>query len=106
MPREQFVHIYACGRWRKLRAYKLRLDPLCEYCPADRKRPATEVDHWQAIADGGAPYDLDNLRSACKTCHSQKTKRGERLHGCDANGVPRDARHWWNAGGEGAASRG
>ena len=91
MPR-----IYESVRWRKLRALKLRTTPLCEYCPSDRKRAATEVDHYVAIAAGGEPWEWDNLRSACKSCHSQKTVRGERLHGCDENGLPRDARHWWN----------
>ena len=89
-------HIYNTARWQRVRALKLRQFPLCEYCPPARQKAATEVDHFKAIEDGGAPYDLANLRSSCKSCHSQKTARGETLHGCDENGMPRDPRHAWN----------
>lgn len=88
--------IYNSARWRRLRVTKLRDCPLCEYCPPARRRPATQVDHFIAIDDGGEPFDWDNLRSACQVCHSQKTARGEVLHGCDVNGIPRDPRHDWN----------
>ena len=90
-------NIYNSARWQRVRDLKLRETPLCEYCPAGRRKQATEVDHFIAIEDGGAPFALSNLRSACKPCHSQKTARGERLHGCDENGMPRDPRHSWNA---------
>ncbi len=89
--------IYNSARWQRLRVVKLRTAPLCEYCPPNRRKTATEVDHFKAIEDGGDPFDMANLRSACKTCHSQKTARGEVLHGCDENGMPRDPRHSWNA---------
>lgn len=59
---------------------------------------ATQVDHRVAIADGGDPWAWDNLASACQRCHSQKTARGERLHGCGVDGMPRDAGHWWSNG--------
>ena len=87
--------IYNTARWRSVRVLKLRESPLCEYCPPGRRKTATEVDHFVAIEDGGAPFDMSNLRSACKPCHSQKTARGETLHGCDERGVPRDPRHPW-----------
>ena len=89
-------HIYNTARWQQLRLSKLRRDPLCEYCPAGRQKTATEVDHFVAIEDGGAPFDWANLRSACKSCHSQKTAHGETLHGCDESGMPRDPDHEWN----------
>lgn len=88
--------IYNTSRWKRLRLVKLRQDPLCEYCPGDRKKAAVDVDHFIAIEAGGAPFDLSNLRSACKSCHSQKTANGEMLHGCDEDGIPRDPRHTWN----------
>lgn len=90
-------NIYGTARWQRVRALKLRETPLCEYCPPRRRKTATEVDHFKAIEDGGAPYDMANLRSTCKSCHSQKTARGEVLHGCDENGIPRDPTHPWNA---------
>lgn len=96
MAKKEYKHIYNSKRWRQLRLYKLRLTPLCEYCPSDHQRPAAEVDHVKAIADGGAPFDLANLKSACKRCHSQKTANNEQLKGCDENGWPRAVDHWWN----------
>lgn len=96
MARPEYKHIYNSKQWRRLRLYKLRLTPLCEYCPPGRERPAVEVDHFKAIAAGGEPFDLDNLRSACKRCHSSKSGSGEQLKGCDENGLPRAAGHWWN----------
>lgn len=88
--------IYNSARWQRLRLEKLRRDPLCEYCPPNRRKAATEVDHFKAIEDGGATFDWNNLRSSCKSCHSQKTSRGETLHGCEVTGFPRDPRHTWN----------
>ena len=96
MARPEYKHIYNSKQWKRLRLYKLRLTPLCEYCDPAKPRPAVEVDHFKAIADGGDPFDLDNLRSACKRCHSQKTAHKEQLKGCDENGMPRAADHWWN----------
>lgn len=92
-------HIYNTARWQRIRAAKLRACPLCEYCLPDRRKAATDVDHFKAIEDGGAPYDMANLRSACASCHSSKTAHGEKIHGCDSFGFPRDQRHEWYAGG-------
>jgi 5-methylcytosine-specific restriction endonuclease McrA len=89
--------IYNTARWQRVRALKLRETPLCEYCPPDRRKLAEEVDHFKALSDGGAPFDMANLRSACKPCHSQKTAHREHLYGCDENGVPLDPGHPWNA---------
>ena len=93
----KYKHIYNTARWQRLRVLKLRFDPLCEYCPPERRLEASEVDHFKAIEDGGEPFEWGNLRSTCKSCHSQKTAHGEVLHGCDENGIPRDSRHEWNA---------
>lgn len=97
---------YNTTTWKRLRAAKLRQDPLCEYCPTPGRRLATHVDHEKPIADGGEPFDLANLKSACAPCHNAKTARedggfgnrkGERVRrGCDANGRPLDHRHPWN----------
>ena len=79
-----------------MRRLKLAQEPLCEYClPLGIKRPATEVDHFISISDGGAPFDLDNLRSTCHLCHALKTRNGERITGCGLDGLPLDPRHAW-----------
>lgn len=88
--------VYNTARWKRVRALQLRERPLCEYCPLGKQAIATEVDHYIAIEDGGAVYDHSNLRSSCKSCHSQKTARGERLHGFDEKGNPLDPLHPWN----------
>jgi 5-methylcytosine-specific restriction endonuclease McrA len=87
---------YNTLRWQTLRIAKLRLNPLCEYCPPGSERAATQVDHKKAIRDGGAPFDLDNLASVCQSCHSSKTASGERLKGVNEDGTPRDPNHEWN----------
>jgi len=97
---------YNTRRWRRLRADKLATDPWCEYCQRGHRRPATQVDHRQAITDGGDPWQWMNLVSACSTCHARKTayadggfgrRRGKvPVVGCDADGRPLDPKHWWN----------
>lgn len=36
---------------------------------------ATEADHIQSWREGGAPFDLANLRAACKPCNSARGGR-------------------------------
>ena len=96
--------IYDKRRWRRLRRKKLSADPLCEYCPAGKITPATQVDHVLAINDGGDPWAWDNLKSTCAPCHSSKTRYIEQMgrdrvpvRGVDpATGLPIDPEHWWN----------
>jgi len=62
---------YQTVRWAKLRKTKLIDCPICEYC---RVAIASEVDHHVPHkGDMSLALDYDNLRSACKPCHSRKT---------------------------------
>lgn len=62
--------------------------------------PAVDVHHLRDIADGGEPYDLENLESLCHADHSRVTHahrigREPRDRGCDERGMPLDRSHWW-----------
>jgi 5-methylcytosine-specific restriction enzyme A len=55
------------AQWQRRRAQVLREQPNC-YCG----RPATDVDHIRAVADGGTD-NRENLRSLCRQHHKQHT---------------------------------
>jgi 5-methylcytosine-specific restriction endonuclease McrA len=63
-------HFYNSGRWKYTRRRVLHDQPLC---PCGEI--ATDVDHIQAIEDGGDPWSRNNLQGLCKACHSIKTSR-------------------------------
>jgi len=62
---------YCSARWRKLRAAKLQIDPLCSVCGVI----AEHVDHLQAVDGRDDPrfWLWANLDSKCASCHSRKT---------------------------------
>lgn len=71
MPQSPF---YSSAKWRKTRDEQLRRFPGCMVCKSvGFFTKAIEVDHVRAMANGGAPFDHANLRSLCKSHHSQKT---------------------------------
>lgn len=77
---EGFKHhnseFYQSRTWRKARANKLQLSPLCEECLRHgRTTEATMVDHIIPINKGGDPLALDNLQSLCHSCHSIKSAK-------------------------------
>jgi 5-methylcytosine-specific restriction protein A len=93
--------------WRRKRARVLAKDDgLCRTCRRKgRVTVATQVDHVVALAEGGTD-DEGNLASICDDCHEAKTlaesKRARGLPvtvpGADAEGMPIDPNHPWNAG--------
>jgi 5-methylcytosine-specific restriction protein A len=95
--------VYDSRRWRKLRAAKLALNPVCEYC---RQAPATVADHKKRIKAGGAAWDIANLKSSCWACHQSKRQHekdgraftGRRIKtGVNAaTGLPTGGEHWWH----------
>ena len=38
-------------------------------CSSCGRAGRLECHHKKALADGGAPYDLDNLETKCRRCH-------------------------------------
>ena len=64
------------GAWKRVRAWFIRLHPLCAHClTKGRVTPVADVDHIVPIAQGGARLDADNLQSLCRPCHRRKTEQ-------------------------------
>ena len=61
--------------WRQTRIWFLRNHPYCEIQLLCKGDPATEVDHIQKVRGPNDPmfWEPENLRAACKRCHSSKT---------------------------------
>jgi 5-methylcytosine-specific restriction enzyme A len=66
------TRFYVSPKWRRLRALKLQINPLCEICQkAGKLVAATTVHHdIERLARPDLAYDLDNLVSCCSPCHS------------------------------------
>ncbi len=56
--------------WMEIRKRVLDDEPLCRECD----RPATVIDHIQALTNGGTD-DRENLQPLCDECHEVKTRR-------------------------------
>lgn len=65
--------IYRTKAWRDARARTLARDRgICRINLPGCIGAATEADHITELSIGGAPYDLSNLRAACKPCNSSR----------------------------------
>jgi len=69
-----FSKWYNTSRWKKLRAYKIMQNPLCELCQVKGITKQTEeVHHIKHInidhPDPDTIFSYENLMSVCKTCH-------------------------------------
>jgi 5-methylcytosine-specific restriction enzyme A len=77
-----YQEIYQDKRWKKLRAWKMRNNPLCELCEARGKVVQMEEVHHLIPFDSGATkeeveelaFDYDNLESLCEKCHEERHK--------------------------------
>lgn len=65
----KFAHVYGSSNWKRLRNYKICLNPLCEHEGCYKQ--ADEVHHIVPLVDGGAAFDLDNLMSLCSSHHHE-----------------------------------
>lgn len=69
--REAFSWVYRDPRWQLARRIVLERDGYrCVGCGIAGQ---LEVDHMEALQDGGAKFDPANLQALCKSCHSVKT---------------------------------
>lgn len=58
------------GPWQRLRKQILERDQyLCQIRAPRCTTHATQVDHITPVTDGGAWWDTNNLRAACKNCN-------------------------------------
>lgn len=62
---------YQTPEWRRLRRLVLDRDHVCQMQLPGCTKWATAVDHVVPVADGGAFFDLCNLRGACRGCNSR-----------------------------------
>ena len=59
--------VYHSRQWRIVRRQVLDRDNwTCTNCGG---RGRMEVDYIRPISRGGKPFDLNNLRALCRTCH-------------------------------------
>lgn len=94
---------YRSKEWHKLRGHQLKHEPYCVMCAEmGIEERATTADHIKPHQGDEALFlDENNLQSLCTT-HHNSTKHSEEVRGyelgCDVNGWPRDAGHYWNGG--------
>ncbi len=62
--------------WDSARSFVLLRDRYtCQACGLRRRARELEVDHIVEIAQGGAALEYGNLRTVCRACHREKTRR-------------------------------
>jgi 5-methylcytosine-specific restriction endonuclease McrA len=61
-------------QWVAFRLSYLASHPRCVTCGS----AASQVDHIQPLAEGGALLDPSNCQALCVSCHSKKTRRQSR----------------------------
>jgi len=68
--------IYDHPAWRTVRKAVLERDSYtCRIAtPGICLGHATDVDHIVTLANGGQPYDPDNLRAACHPCNASRRR--------------------------------
>ena len=76
----EYQQMYNTSRWKKLRAWQLHQQPVCERCGkhfADTVHHKVEHDGYLEMF-----YAVDNLESLCRACHDKhhsKTGWGRRV---------------------------
>ena len=68
------------GQWPRVRKQILERDNhTCQIALPGCTVAANTVDHIQPVALGGAWYDADNLRAACKHCNGELAKIAQKV---------------------------
>lgn len=73
-----WAFVYKTAEWARARKFILERDPTCVEC---NQAPSTSVDHiiplrklWNGQGFNQSPYDQDNLRGLCVSCHARITE--------------------------------
>ena len=96
MPKETH-YLYDTKRWLRLRAFQLRVKPLCEMCKDKGLTVAAEVAHHVTPHKGDLVlFYTGRLQSLCKHCHDGITQQRERygyINDIGIDGWPIDRNH-------------
>jgi len=74
--RQERHRFYQRAIWKRLRAERLSIEPMCRHCRGKGKlTEATVVDHITPffMPDDALATDQNNLQSLCVSCHNAKT---------------------------------
>jgi hypothetical protein len=79
MGGDRYKELYDSWRWRKVRRYQLRLQPLCAQCEREgRLTVATIVHHTQQHHGDRTKFFMSPLMSLCAPCHDGVMQRIEK----------------------------
>lgn len=67
---------YNTREWQRIRAERLKRDPLCHDC---KKALATVLDHIKPVRLGGDFWDISNHQPLCAKCHNRKSAKEGRI---------------------------
>lgn len=83
--------LYGTARWKRLRkAAKDRDGWRCKLCG---KAGRLEVHHIRSPFDGAPMWDIENLRTLCRSCHFQTHNADRKRQRLAMMAAPRRA--WW-----------
>lgn len=70
---------YKSAKWKRLRAMKLAMNPLCERCLAKGISNSSHIVHHKEYItdknyfDDDVFFNIDNLECLCQACHNRRT---------------------------------
>lgn len=68
--------LYFTAKWKRYRkAYLMRQGGECEHCGDALPDHMLHLDHIKPLAEGGDPFNTNNLQVLCVSCHGKKTAR-------------------------------
>lgn len=75
---KKYADFYQSGEWKRLRQYKLSINPMCEACKRNGNQYtnlATIVHHnheIRTVLGWKERLDINNLESICQECHNKE----------------------------------